>query len=381
MAGPRRGDDPNPATDPSVSLMGRGRGTRALAGLVTVVLCAGVASAVALEPEPSPTAEAAARLAAPPLPRSATEPLPAPTSSSSTSSTTTTTTEALAPRPDVSPYDGLGAWVDAFDYGPAYHRPRQGPLLVADDIDAMAARGVTTLYLQAARLDDRSPEGIVDRALVAGLLKRAHEQGMRVVGWYLPKFAELEADLANLLLIRDFQVDGHRFDGIAVDIEYRRDVPDHAERNRRLVELSRRLRAEAGDHALGAIVYPPVLFEEIRPDFWPGFPWRELAESYDVWLPMVYWTEIAAESPSYDDGYHYTEAGTRRLLANLDDPAARVHPVGGVADTATVEDVEGFVRAAGEVGAVGYSMYDYRTTSPAGWQVLATNGTGAAETQ
>jgi hypothetical protein len=275
----------------------------------------------------------------------------------------------------VSVYRGLGAWIDAFDYAPAYHRPREGPLLVPDDLDAMAARGVRTLFLQAARLDDRSPEGVVDRALVGMFLQRAHEQGMRVVGWYLPKFADVEVDLVNLGLIRDFDFDGHRFDGIAVDIEYRRDVPDHAERNRRLIELSRRLRAEAAGLALGAIVYPPVLLEEIRPGFWPDFPWQELAKSYDAWLPMVYWTEIAAES-SYGDGYRYTETGTRGLIANLGDPAALVHSIGGVADTSTVDDIEGFVRAVRETGAVGFSMYDYRTTSPLGWEVLAPGGPG-----
>jgi len=346
------------------------------------VLGAGVASAVVVDRGATPALRPAAAPAAPPLRQPTADPAvwPSRSPATTTTTTTTTTTQALPSRPDVSPYYGLGAWVDAFDYGPAYYRPREGPLLVPEDLDAMAARGVSTLYLQAVRLDDRSPEGIVDRALVAGFVKRAHERGMRVVGWYLPKFADLEADLANLRLIRDFDVEGHRFDGIAVDIEYRRDVPDHAERNRRLVDLSRRFRAEAGGHGLGAIVYPPVLLEEIRPDFWPGFPWQELAESYDVWLPMAYWTEIAKESSSYGDGYRYTEASTRRLLANLEDPSALVHVVGGVADTATVDDLEGFRRAAGESGAVGFSMYDYRTTSPAGWQVLAPNGTRAAET-
>jgi hypothetical protein len=271
---------------------------------------------------------------------------------------------------DVSAYRGLGTWVDAFDYVPAYHRPRVGPLLVAEDIDAMAARGVRTLYLQAARLDDRSPEGIVDRAVVAAFLQRAHENGMQVVGWYLPKYADLEADLANLWRIRDIDVDGHRFDGIAVDIEYRRDVPDHAERNRRLIELSRRFREELPGRALGAIVYPPVLFEEIRPDFWPRFPWKELAESYDVWLPMVYWSEIAAES-NYGEGYRYTEAGIRTLLANLGQPSANIHAIGGVADVSTADDFEGFLRAVAETGTLGFSMYDYRTTSPAGWEVLS----------
>ncbi len=335
--------------------------------LVGLMFLAGVASAVVVRPGPESAATSPAS-AAP-------APSVAPTGPSSTAPppSTTTTTEAVPVTPDVSAYRGMGTWVDAFDYGPAYHRPQEGPLLVPEDVDAMAERGVRTLYLQAARLDDRSPGGIVDRALVASFLERAHENDMQVVGWYLPKFADVEADLANLRLLRDFDVEGHRFDGVAVDIEYRRDVPDHAERNARLLELSSRFRVEAPELALGAIVYPPVLFEEIRPDFWPGFPWQDLAETYDVWMPMVYWTEIEAESPTYGDSYRYTEAGVRTLHAKLDDPSALIHPVGGVADTSTVEDFEGYARAVGETGAVGYSVYDYRTTSPTGWEVLATS--------
>ncbi|HEV2070868.1 MAG TPA: hypothetical protein VGR26_13840 [Acidimicrobiales bacterium] len=348
------------------------RWMRVLSGLTAIVLAAGVASAVAMERGTgSPPLETSSKSVAPPLAQ------PLADGTLRATGPSTTTSQPLPPKRDVSAYRGLGAWVDAFDYGPAYHRPREGPLLVPDDLDDMAARGVGTVFLQAARLDDRSPEGIVDRGLVAAFLARAHDNGMQVVGWYLPKFADVEADLANLRLIRDFDVEGHRFDGIAVDIEYRKDVPDHAERNRRLIDLSRRLREESGGQALGAIVYPPVLLEEIRPGFWPDFPWTELAESYDVWLPMVYWTEIAREAPLYGDGYGYTEAGIRTLMAHLAGGSALIHAVGGVADTSTVSDFEGFVRAVGEAGALGFSMYDYRTTSDAGWGLLAPPAPGS----
>ena len=342
------------------------RATTTLSFLVVLVLGTGVVGAAMIEPGTGPVPPSTSTTIAPPAPPRGTPDVGR--WARWRSSTTTTTAAAMPAGPDVSAYHGLGAWVDAFDYAPAYHRPREGPLIDLEDLDAMAARGVGTLFLQAARIDDRSPGGIVDPVLTGAFLKGAQERGMRVVGWYLPKFVDVEADLANLRLLRDLDVEGHRFDGIAVDIEYRRGVPDHAERNRRVLDLSRRLRADAGGRALGAIVYPPVLLEEIRPDFWPGFPWQELAETYDVWLPMLYWTEVAAES-SYGDGYRYTEAGLRGLTANLGDPL--VHPVGGVADTSTREDFEGFARAVDETGALGFSMYDYRTTSPAGWKALA----------
>ncbi len=269
----------------------------------------------------------------------------------------------------VSVYRGLGAWIDAFDYAPAYHRSAEGPLLGPESVDALADRGVRTLYLQAARLDPRSPGGIVDTGLVGRFLERAHQRRVEVVGWYVPKFGDLEADLANLRLIRDFKFEGHRFDGIGVDIEWRRDVEDHVERNRRLVELSRRLRDETKNVPIAAIVYPPVLLESVYPGFWPDFPWSELAGIYDAWLPMAYWTETTARS-GYRDGYRYTVESIRLLRARLGNESAPVHAVGGVAGDSRPEDLEGFVRAADEAGASGLSVYDYRTTSPLGWDVL-----------
>ncbi|HWH34974.1 MAG TPA: hypothetical protein VNT56_06580 [Acidimicrobiales bacterium] len=277
---------------------------------------------------------------------------------------------------DLDSYRGLGAWIDVFDFAPAYQDPGQSPAVTAEAVDILDRYGVDTIYLQAARLDPRSPEGIVDTELVGELLARARRAGMRVVGWYLPKFADLDADVARVEAIRRFAYQGHRFDGVALDIEWRQDVPDHAERNVRLVELSRRLRDLAGDEALGAIVPPPVLLEVVNRDNWPDFPWPELAGLYDVWLPMSYWTLRTAAS-GYRDGYAYTEENIRRMRANLGDPDAAVHPIGGVADEATAESYRGFVRAADEAGSVGLSVYDYVTTLGDGWNVL-TEATGGS---
>ncbi|HEX2042521.1 MAG TPA: hypothetical protein VHF24_07780 [Acidimicrobiales bacterium] len=352
--------------------MRRGPLTTILTGLIAVLFMAGVASAIVVGTPPAgaPGATGSSSPARAPLPGldDGSDPrrqAPSPGDGSHPSSSR-----------DVSAYQGLGAWVDVFDYALAYHRQWEGSQLTPDDVDAMAEWGVRTLFLQAARLDDRTPGGIVgmvDPELVGRFLERAHARGIRVVGWYLPKFGDVERDLANLILLRDFRSGGHHFDGIAVDIEWRRDAPDHAERNRRLVELSRRLRQEAPGHPLGAIVYPPVLLEDIKPDFWPGFPWRELAASFDVWLPMAYWTEVSAAS-GYRDGYRYAEEAARRLRANLQDSSALVHLIGGVADVGTVDDVAAFVRAVRESKVLGWSVYDYRTTSGPEWDALQRAG-------
>ena len=281
---------------------------------------------------------------------------------------TTTVPPPPPPGPDVAAYRGLGTWLDVYDFSPAYS-PNGPPAVTPDQVDAMAAQGVRTLYVQASRDDARSPGDIEAPELLGQFLTRAHARGMRVVAWYLPKFADVEADLRRLLAVRDFRADGQGFDGLAVDIEWRKDVPDTATRNARLVELSRRLREATGGATLGAIVLPPVVTEVINPDYWPSFPWRELVPYYDVWMPMAYWTNRTAES-GYRDANRYVDENIRRVRNNVGNAAAAVHPIGGIGDAATVDDYRGFVQAASAQASVGASVYDWRTTAPESWEVL-----------
>jgi hypothetical protein len=261
----------------------------------------------------------------------------------------------------LDPYAGYGTWVDVYDFAPSY----QGggtPAVTAESVDDMVRQGVRTVYLQAAQVDERSPGPVVDPGAVARFLVRAQRAGLRVVGWYLPRLADLDRDLHHLAAIADFEVLGHRFDGVAVDIEWTNGVPDPAARSDRLVELSERLRDENGDDVLGAIVLPPVQIEVVNPSFWPDFPWKELAPAYDVWLPMGYWTERTAAS-GYQDGRVYTDENVRRIRANLGDEDAPVHAIGGIGDELTPEQATGFVKALTDTEAIGGSIYDWATLS------------------
>lgn len=273
--------------------------------------------------------------------------------------------EAKGPDPvlrDLEPYHGYGTWVDAFDYGPAYQTAGHPPSVTPDDVAAMADAGVTTLYLQARRDDPRSPGGWIDKGLLDRFVVAAHDRGLRVVGWYLPTFAHVPDDLANLEAMLDYEHDGHRLDGVAVDIEYTEAVPDIAHRNRRLVRLSQDLRAVAGDEPLGAIVLPPVLTEVVNPDLWPAFPWAEIAPLYDVWLPMSYWTYRTPDS-GYDNGATYHEESVRRLKRDLGLARPVIHGIGGIGDEATVADLRAFAAVLSRTGAVGGSVYDWATLS------------------
>jgi hypothetical protein len=273
----------------------------------------------------------------------------------------------------VDAYRGLGAWVDVFDFVPAYQNGGVAPTVVADDVDTMASLGVKTLYLQAARNDDRT-NGLVAPDLMVPFLERAHRHGMRVVGWYYPTFADVDVDLDRLLQIARFDVGGQRFDGVSVDIEDNQVVKDPADRSNRLIELSRRLREALGPKAaIGATVLPAVQTEVINPAYWPGFPWAQLKPYYDVWLPMAYWS---FRDGVYKSGYTYVTESVRRMRALVGDPNLLVHPVGGIADVISEAEVRDFLRALADTDAIGGSLYDYRTTAGGIWGVL--RGTQAA---
>ena len=268
----------------------------------------------------------------------------------------------------VRPYEGLGTWVDVFDYVPAYQQGGVAPTITAADVDNMAASGVKTIYLQAARNDARTPDGIVAPELLQPFLEKAHAHDIKVVGWYYPNFTDVNLDLDRLLQIVHFNSGGQRFDGVAVDIEDNQAVKDPAERSARLVDLSKRLREAVGAHvALGAIVMPAVQTEVVNPSYWPTFPWAELKPYYDVWLPMAYWS---FRNDPYHSGYTYVTESVRRMRALVGDPNLKVHPIGGIADVVSEAEVRDFVKALTDTDAVGGSLYDYRTTSGGLWGIL-----------
>ena len=285
--------------------------------------------------------------------------------------------DAPPPR-TLDPYRGLGTWVDSYDFDPAYV---PGDITVApSDLADMAAHGVRTVFLQSSRSDRRAIGLVSDPWLLAGFLLAADRTGMAVVAWYLPKWSDDDEDLDRLLAIDRFSVLGRRFDGLAVDIEWNRDGLGAIERSDRLVNLSDRLRRTVGDDPLGAIVMPPVITDEINLAYWPGFPWAEVAPLYDVWLPMGYWS---FRSEEHADPAFYVAQNIRRLRADLDDPEALVHAIGGIGAAdgsalvdpgeplATIDDLAPFVGALVSEGAVGGSIYDWATMGSRSRRLLA----------
>ncbi|MEX1006765.1 MAG: hypothetical protein WD271_02860 [Acidimicrobiia bacterium] len=271
---------------------------------------------------------------------------------------------------DLGPYRGLGTWVDVFDYAERAQPEGAPPPVTPESVDDMAALGARTLYLQVVNPVGEPPTVLFDAELLGEFLSRAHDAGLDVVAWYLPTVVDVDADYTMLQRIAAFRSDGRGFDGVALDLEDTQGVPDVVLRNDRIVDLAKRTRTLLGkNRALGAIVYPAVQTELINPILWPKFPYRRLGPSVDVWMPMAYFTFRDVES-GYRDPLRYTEDSVTLMRAHLRNNDAPVHVIGGIADLATAEDYVAFLKAARRTKAVGYSMYDFRTTSSAAWTFL-----------
>jgi hypothetical protein len=263
-----------------------------------------------------------------------------------------------APAGSVAIFAGLGTWVDVYDWS---HYKNSTPTVGPDQVDQMADEGVQTLFIQTTKHD--APDAIIEPDLLLPILQRAHERGLQVVGWYLPSLDDVDNDFNRLMATAALPVDT-----IAVDIESR-NVSDVQERNRRLVDLSSRLRQALPGRAIGAIVLPPVVLEVVNPNYWPGFPWQDIAPYYDVWQVMSYWTNRTSAS-GYRDPYRYTSENLTRLRNDLGNPSAPISPIGGLAERTSPDDVAAFLRACVEAGAMGGSLYDWRTTGDGLWPPL-----------
>ena len=292
------------------------------------------APAPAAAPPPAPPAAPPTTQPAPPPPPASPPPTHAPPASARVSAAALPHGAAPATvAKSVVPFKGLGTWVDVYDWSVTFTKGQ--PTVSPDDVDRMAATGVQTLYIQAARAD--TPEDVLEADRLRAIVDRARSHHMVVVGWFLPYLTDPANDLRHLQAIAAFG-----FDGVGVDIEST-DVKDVNDRNQRLIDLSTQFRSAAPGVPLAAIVLPPVILEVVNPSYWPNFPWREITPFYDVWMPMAYWTN-RSQASGYRDAYRYTSENVVRLRNDLGLPAAPVNPIGGIADEGTPGDDDGFLR-------------------------------------
>jgi hypothetical protein len=274
---------------------------------------------------------------------------------------TTASTGGRPSAPEV--YGGVGSWLDIFA-GSVWSR--------ADAVVAAArADGVRTIYLQTSNYSQ--PAGIVRPAALGRFLAAAHAAGLRVVAWYLPGFASPGLDARRALAaVRFRSASGQRFDGFALDIEA--SIVSSVElRNARLLALARLLRRSVpAAYPLGAIIPSPVGMHR-HPRYWPGFPYRGLARSFDAFLPMAYFSSHAHTRRAV---YAYARDVVAEIRARTGKPHELIHVIGGIATGLSQSAMTGFVEAVSNCGAQGISLYAFPQTSRREWADLTSASLG-----
>lgn len=249
----------------------------------------------------------------------------------------------------------MGAWVDMYDFNRPNTLP---PHMIVNEI---ADRGVRTLFLQTGRWN--LPQEILDPAALSVFIELSHARGMKVVAWYLPGFADNDFEMRRSMTTINFTTPtGHKFDGFAPDIEDFRAVnKDMGRFASGIADYSRRLREAVGpSYALGAIVVDAKNNKRAAAH-WASFPWPEIAQYYDVIVPMGYWSVTKkACSEEFDVVAYMREmvAETRGRMGT----EKPFHIIGGIADCNSASEMKGFVDVSFELGAVGGSIYDFWTT-------------------
>jgi hypothetical protein len=260
--------------------------------------------------------------------------------------------------PNLEPFRGMGTWVDIYD-DPAWKHPRQ-------TVVGMAAQGVRTLYLETSNFHRHSPFVFKDE--VVRFVDLAHEHGLRIVAWYLPGFRDLALDeRRSMAAIELVTPDGNSFDGFALDIESS-EVRLASRRTSRLLRLSDHLRRLAGErYPLGAIIPTPRRIDITDPDYWPGFPYPELAHTYDAILPMTYYTFRVDGAVA---AYKYTASVISLLRSDVGSDQLPIHVIGGIANMSGDAETAAFVHAIREKGVIGASFYTFPLIASAEWEVL-----------
>ena len=274
------------------------------------------------------------------------------------------TTRSLEPAtgPATEPYEGLGTWIDIYDTD-VWEQPVHA-------VRSMAAHGVRTIYLQSSNYHRNRP--FVHAEGVEAIVDAAHLRGLEVVAWYLPGFRDPSLDLHRAVRTIRFETpSGNRFDSFALDIESS-EVRRPDLRTARLLRMSAAIRRAAGDeYPLGAIVTSPDRLVRTDPHFWPGFPWRRLADTYDVFLPMTYYT-YRVEGPRA--AALYTARSVQVIRRQTSGLRVPIHVVGGISFDATGPETQGFVDTVLERDVIGASYYTFPGITVDQWKALSALG-------
>lgn len=230
--------------------------------------------------------------------------------------------------------------------------------------------GITHLYLEAAI----SPLGFHGRDAVGRMIEAGHARHLTVIAWVYPYLYDVAADVDLTRQVAAFRsASGQRFDGIAADLET--NVTAAGVRT-----YSQLVRSTVGpNYLLVGVTYPPQSFA--------GYPFADVARSYNVIAPMDYWHETeTANGLDYGHmryGFEYASRyardsvlAIRRIVGNVP-----VTPIGQAFDdfgrlemgpyAPSAAEVQGFLAGSKSSGAPGASFFQWMTVTDAEWRAIS----------
>ena len=258
-------------------------------------------------------------------------------------------------RAGLAPVRGLGMWCT-----PAVLQAAPPWALV----EAARRNGITHLYIEVA---SSSSGDFYGGPLLDALLPVAHRAHIAVLAWVFPFLDDLPHDVATALeAARYVAPSGDRPDGLVADIEQNMQDPF-------VRAYSQIVRARLGPHVLmAAATYPPQ-------SYWGGrYPFRTVARSWDVILPMDYW-HVRPHAYSASDVYQYVQRSIQDIRKASGRPTVPIEVLGQMFDvygngrhSPSAAEIAAAIRAARDEHAIGISFFEWNHATPEEWDVLHT---------
>ena len=244
-------------------------------------------------------------------------------------------------------FAGTGLWVDIYD------ETIKDPQFVVDEA---VAHGIQTIYVETSNY--HSPADVMYPTQIREMISLAHANSIKVVPWYLPGYRNIALDRRRFAAA--VNVGGaDPIDGLGVDIEA--DIVRNRQlRANRAAAMVQWLRATYPDLPMAGIVPRDALA------WWRIFPYATIRANTDAMLPMCYTSRYL--TPAQTTAMAATCVTTIREQTG--DPAAPVHVIAGVTDFLKPRLLVAAARGAKSAGAMGFSLYNLETTTPAGWRAI-----------
>ena len=244
-------------------------------------------------------------------------------------------------------FAGTGLWVDIYD------ETIKDPQFVVDEA---VAHGIHTIYVETSNY--HSPADVMYPDQIREMISLAHANSIKVVPWYLPGYRNIALDRRRFAAA--VNVGGaDPIDGLGVDIEA--DIVRNRQlRANRAAAMVKWLRATYPDLPMAGIVPRDALA------WWRIFPYATIRANTDAMLPMCYTSRYLTPAQTTA----MAAACVTTIREQTGDPAAPVHVIAGVTDFLKPRLLIAAARGAKSAGAMGFSLYNLETTTPAGWRAI-----------